>query len=125
MGKGIMRAFGASKTKMQINVDPSIGRPKDGEESAKPSSQIGIVTRDLLLVPRRWNEVDQKNGPKPGFDHPRRWNEVDQENGLKPGFDHIKSLQELSGDSCDRIEFYKRTHYSEKKGWSSKVAEEN
>ncbi|CAH9085049.1 unnamed protein product [Cuscuta europaea] len=69
MGKGIMRAFAASKTKMKVTVDPSIGRPKDGEESAKLSSQIGIVTRDVLPVPRRWNEVDEENGLESGFDH--------------------------------------------------------
>ncbi|CAH9123657.1 unnamed protein product [Cuscuta epithymum] len=69
MGKGIMRAFAASKTKMKVTVDPYIGRPKDGEESAKLSSQIGIITRDVLPVPRRWKEVDEENGLEPGFDH--------------------------------------------------------
>ncbi|CAH9102246.1 unnamed protein product [Cuscuta epithymum] len=69
MGKGIMKAFEASKTKMKITVDTSIGRPKNGEQSAKLSSQIGIVTCDVIPVPRRWKEVDEENGLGPGFDH--------------------------------------------------------
>ncbi|CAH9123257.1 unnamed protein product [Cuscuta epithymum] len=208
MGKGIMKAYDASKTKVKINVDLSIGRPENAEESAKLSSQIGIITRDVLPVPRRWKEVDEENGLAPGFDHMQLHMDVNIDDaGVKESlverlkcstrqkryklYLHYKKFQtlelaksnkpssypdqnnwqllcdyfatdkfkkssiantenrklvraphissrkpftvrrleisqkQLNGDSCDRIELYKQTHFTEKKGWSSKVAEEN
>ncbi|XVE89193.1 hypothetical protein DITRI_Ditri19aG0130800 [Diplodiscus trichospermus] len=69
MGKGLMKAFVASGNKMKINVDPLIGRPINGQESAKLSSQIGVVSRDVLPVPKRWTDIDEQNGLDPVFDH--------------------------------------------------------
>ena len=37
----------------------------------------------------------------------------------------FQSLKEVNGEPYDRIEQYKHTHYLDKKGWSSKAAEEN
>ncbi|KAL8508372.1 hypothetical protein ACS0TY_018834 [Phlomoides rotata] len=48
-GKGIRKYFD-SFGKMKINVDPTIGRPVNGEQSAKLASNIGIVTRDVLPI---------------------------------------------------------------------------
>lgn len=64
-----MKAFQNSGKKMKINVDPSIGRPKDQVESAKFSSQIGVVTRDVLPIPKKWKEVDEEKGLEPSIDH--------------------------------------------------------
>lgn len=69
MGKGIMKSFVALGSKMKINVDPFIGRPINGDESAKLASQIGVVTRDVLPVPKRWKDVDEEKSLEPGFDH--------------------------------------------------------
>ncbi|CAA0830703.1 Unknown protein [Striga hermonthica] len=69
MGKGIMKEFQACGKKMKVTVDPSIGRPKSRDESSKFSSQIGVVTRDVLLVPVRWKDVDEEKDLQPGIDH--------------------------------------------------------
>ncbi|CAA0821922.1 Unknown protein [Striga hermonthica] len=69
MGKGIMRAFGATGKKMKIDVDPLIGRPKSREQSAKLSSQIGVVARDVLPVPKKWKEMADDKFLEPGIDH--------------------------------------------------------
>ncbi|CAA0831279.1 Unknown protein [Striga hermonthica] len=54
---------------MKVTVDPSIGRPKSRDESSKFSSQIGVVTRDVLPVPVRWKDVDEEKDLQPGIDH--------------------------------------------------------
>ncbi|KAL8546812.1 hypothetical protein ACS0TY_006505 [Phlomoides rotata] len=67
-GNGIRNYFDSFK-KMKINVDPSIERPINGEQFAKLASDIGIITRDVLLIPKKWKEVDEVIGLKSGFDH--------------------------------------------------------
>ncbi|KAL3613587.1 hypothetical protein CASFOL_042621 [Castilleja foliolosa] len=70
MGRGLMKALGGSKgKKMKIEVDPAIGRPKDRVESAKFSSRVGVVARDVLPVPRKWKEIDVQNALNPCIDH--------------------------------------------------------
>ncbi|KAL8546397.1 hypothetical protein ACS0TY_006212 [Phlomoides rotata] len=69
MGKGILKYFDTKKTKIKIDVNESVGRPLDADQSAKLSSQIGVVTRDVLPVPKKWKEVDENHGLEPGFDH--------------------------------------------------------
>ncbi|KAL3638391.1 hypothetical protein CASFOL_017762 [Castilleja foliolosa] len=44
MGRGLMKA-GSDGKKIKIEVDPAIGRPKERLESAKFSSQVGVVAR--------------------------------------------------------------------------------
>lgn len=69
VGKGLLKYFESNNAKMKINVDPSVGRPLNGDQSAKLSSQIGVVTKNVLPVPKKWKEVDEENGLDPGFDH--------------------------------------------------------
>ena len=73
-----MKAFAASGNKMKIVMDPLIGRPIDGEGSAKLASQIGVITRDVLPVPKKWKDIWNKD-----------INEDEAEKILKPGFDHL------------------------------------
>ncbi|WCJ29443.1 hypothetical protein M5689_011079 [Euphorbia peplus] len=193
-----MKTFHASGSKLKITVNPSIGRPKDTEESAKLASQIGVVTRDVLSIPIRWKEVDKEKDLGVGFDHLgihmdivvdrlqisirnkryklgqhfKKFATLEEAKRNKPTFcsdqnnweslcdyfasDKFKKAsaknsenrkyvkaphvtgrksftvlqneiiqKELNGEPCDRIELYKRTHYSEKKGWSSATAEDN
>ncbi|KAL3643648.1 hypothetical protein CASFOL_014463 [Castilleja foliolosa] len=68
MGRGLMKA-GSDGKKIKIEVDPAIGRPKERLESAKFSSQVGVVARDVLPVVRKWKEIDihlDVNMDKPG-----------------------------------------------------------
>ncbi|KAL3629852.1 hypothetical protein CASFOL_026164 [Castilleja foliolosa] len=55
--------------KIKIEVDPAIGRPKERLESAKFSSQVGVVARDVLPVVRKWKEIDVQNALDPCIDH--------------------------------------------------------
>ncbi|KAL3633640.1 hypothetical protein CASFOL_022402 [Castilleja foliolosa] len=57
MGRGLMKA-GTCGKKIKIEVDPAIGRPKERVESARFSSQVGVVARDVLPVVRKWKEID-------------------------------------------------------------------
>ncbi|KAL3643711.1 hypothetical protein CASFOL_014526 [Castilleja foliolosa] len=94
MGRGLMKALGGSKgKKMKIEVDPAIGRPKDRVESAKFSSQVGVVARDVLPVPRKWKEIDVQNALNPCIDHMQIHMDVNMD---KPGvkqcvIDRLKS----------------------------------
>ncbi|KAL3624374.1 hypothetical protein CASFOL_031042 [Castilleja foliolosa] len=70
MGRGLMKAVGGSKgKKLKIEVDPAIGRPTHRLESAKFSSQVGVVARDVLPVVRKWKEIDVKSALEPCIDH--------------------------------------------------------
>ncbi|KAL3654598.1 hypothetical protein CASFOL_001583 [Castilleja foliolosa] len=81
MGRGLMNALGGSKgKKMKIEVDPAIGRPKDRVESAKFSSQVGVVARDVLPVPRKWKEIDVQNALNPCIDHMQIHMDVNMDN---------------------------------------------
>ncbi|KAL3638008.1 hypothetical protein CASFOL_018456 [Castilleja foliolosa] len=68
MGKGLMKA-GTCGKKIKIEVDPAIGRPKERVESARFSSQVGVVARDVLPVVRKWKEIDVQNALDPCIDH--------------------------------------------------------
>ncbi|KAL6579231.1 hypothetical protein OROMI_009447 [Orobanche minor] len=67
-GKGLRKYFD-SFGKIKINMDPSIGRPVNAGQSAKLSSNIGIITRGVLPMPKTWKDVDEAIGLMPGFDH--------------------------------------------------------
>ncbi|KAL3648213.1 hypothetical protein CASFOL_007637 [Castilleja foliolosa] len=54
---------------IKIEVDPAIKRPKERGESAKFSSQVGVVARDVLPVVRKWKEIDVQNALDPCIDH--------------------------------------------------------
>ncbi|KAL3638292.1 hypothetical protein CASFOL_017663 [Castilleja foliolosa] len=68
MGRGLMKA-GTCGKKIKIEVDPAIGRPKERVESARFSSQVGVVARDVLPVVRKWKEIDVQNALDPCIDH--------------------------------------------------------
>ncbi|KAL3626934.1 hypothetical protein CASFOL_029245 [Castilleja foliolosa] len=68
MGRGLIKA-GSDGKKIKIEVDPAIGRPKERLESAKFSSQVGVVARDVLPVVRKWKEIDVQNALDPCIDH--------------------------------------------------------
>ena len=52
MGKGLMK-YAACGAKLKVTVDPEVGRPINGGESSKLASQIGIVIRIVLPVPKK------------------------------------------------------------------------
>ncbi|KAL3627034.1 hypothetical protein CASFOL_028397 [Castilleja foliolosa] len=68
MGRGLMKA-GTCGKKIKIEVNPAIGRSKERVESAKFSSQVGVVARDVLPVVRKWKEIDVQNALDPCIDY--------------------------------------------------------
>ncbi|KAL8457013.1 hypothetical protein ACS0TY_035014 [Phlomoides rotata] len=54
---------------MKINMDPTIGRPINGEQSAQLASNISIITRVVLPIPKKWKDVDDTIALILGFDH--------------------------------------------------------
>ncbi|KAL3627056.1 hypothetical protein CASFOL_028419 [Castilleja foliolosa] len=66
MGRGLMKA-GSDGKKIKIEIDPVIGRPKQRVESAKFSSQLFVVVRDVVV--RKWKEIDVQNALVACIDH--------------------------------------------------------
>ncbi|KAL3638347.1 hypothetical protein CASFOL_017718 [Castilleja foliolosa] len=79
MGRGLMKA-GSNGKKIKTEVDPAIGRPKERLESAKLSSQVGVVARDVLPVVRKWKEIDVQNALDPCIDHMQIHLDVNMDN---------------------------------------------
>lgn len=50
-GKELQRINDASKKKLEVCIDPIQGRPLNKVQSAKLSSEIGIVSREFMLCP--------------------------------------------------------------------------
>ncbi|KAL3617254.1 hypothetical protein CASFOL_039001 [Castilleja foliolosa] len=148
MGRGLMKA-GSDGKKIKIEVDPAIGRPKERLESAKFSSQVGVVARDVLPVVRKWKEIDVQNALDPCIDHMQIHLDVNMD---KPGvrqchqseansnnrkkmqakhvtgrtpFTIIQNEISLKNGDCDMIELYKYTHANVKGKWSSALAKKN
>ncbi|KAL6522294.1 hypothetical protein OROHE_016847 [Orobanche hederae] len=67
-GKGLQKYFD-SFGKIKINMDQSTGRPVNAGQSAKLSSNIGIITRGVLPIPKTWKDVDESIGLMPVLDH--------------------------------------------------------
>ncbi|KAL3617380.1 hypothetical protein CASFOL_038793 [Castilleja foliolosa] len=59
----------SSASKRKRGPTMAIGRPKERAESAKFSSQVGVVARDVLPVVRKWKEIDVQNALDPCIDH--------------------------------------------------------
>jgi len=56
-GKGLRKINKIIKKKMPIHISMDKGRPVDRIESAKLSSELGIIARDFLPMPTKWNDL--------------------------------------------------------------------
>ncbi|CAA0826826.1 Unknown protein [Striga hermonthica] len=106
MGKGLIKAFDASGKKLKRYVDPPTGRPKSQEQSAKLSSQIGVVARDVLRVPRKWKEMAEEKFLEPGIDHLKIHMDVNLD---APGVRHC--LVDRMKSSSRQIRYRLNQHY--------------
>ncbi|KAF3624984.1 putative splicing factor, arginine/serine-rich 15-like [Capsicum annuum] len=89
---------------MVIEISIGKGRPVKAAQSSKLSNELGIIAQNLLMLPNKWRELTKEEKDTAlirchGEEH----------EGVKP----------------DRIDFYKNTHYSTEKGWSSEQTEAN
>ncbi|KAL6571264.1 hypothetical protein OROHE_002907 [Orobanche hederae] len=104
-GKGLRKYFD-SFGKIKIIVDPSIGRPVNAGQSAKLSSNIGIITRGVLPMPKTWKDVDESIGLMPGFDHLQNHMDVNiDEPGVK------RSLVESIKRNTRQIRYKLHQHF--------------
>ncbi|CAA0819334.1 Unknown protein [Striga hermonthica] len=106
MGKGLMKAFDATGKKLKVDVDPLTGRPKSREQSAKLSSQIGVVARDVLRVPRKWKEMAEEKFLEPDIDHIKIHMDVNLD---APGVRHC--LVDRMKSSSRQIRYRLHKHY--------------
>ena len=56
--KGLDKLIRAAGHKLKVDIDPVLGRPTDEVQSAKLSSELGVLTRDNIAKKyNRWSEV--------------------------------------------------------------------
>ncbi|XP_070036108.1 uncharacterized protein [Nicotiana tomentosiformis] len=204
MGKGLEKMEKSIGRKMVIDIPVGKGRPVEAISSAKLSNELGIISRNFLLLPNKWKELtrEDKDAALIRFhfeinldEHytkdscedilknrsrqwcyklknliecasseeearkievpeliPENWNrqcdmwaypehkrryEINKVNRTKLKSNHFMGsrafvaaraeigVNEHGGVEPNRIEFYKSTHYSSEKGWSSPEAETN
>lgn len=44
---------------MPIHIPAEKGRPVDCVQSAKLSNELGVLTRNLIRVPRKWKDISE------------------------------------------------------------------
>ncbi|XP_012833477.1 PREDICTED: uncharacterized protein LOC105954352 [Erythranthe guttata] len=57
-GIALRKLNSKNKQKLVVHMDPTQGRPLDSLESAKLSSELGIISRDSMSVPIKWKAID-------------------------------------------------------------------
>ncbi|XP_016541542.1 uncharacterized protein LOC107842295 [Capsicum annuum] len=95
----------AMGSKMKIEIPIGKGRPTKPIQSTKLSNELGIIARNFLPLPNKWKELTRE----------------DKDAALI----RCHGEKEFEGVEPDRIEFYKHTHYTSEKGWSSEEVETN
>lgn len=58
-GLGLEKALKLTGGKMAIDIPIDKGRPTDVEQSSKLSSEMGIVARNLIPIPKNWKNLSQ------------------------------------------------------------------
>ncbi|KAM3343515.1 hypothetical protein P3S68_025604 [Capsicum galapagoense] len=127
----------AMGSKMKIEIPIGKGRPIKPIQSAKLSNELGIIARNFLPLPNKWKELTREDKDATLIRCQKRC-EINKVNRTKLKANHfmgskafvaarakIVCEKEHEGVEPDRIKFYKHTHYTSEKGWSSKEAETN
>ncbi|KAF3674938.1 hypothetical protein FXO38_04990 [Capsicum annuum] len=149
-GKGFEKMKKAMGSKMKIEIPIGKGRPIKPIQSAKLSNELGIIARNFLPLPNKWKELTREDKDATLIRCQKRC-EINKVNRTKLKANHfmgskafvaaraeiiplntisycflvIQGEKEHEGVEPDRIKFYKHTHYTSEKGWSSKEAETN
>ncbi|KAM3287216.1 hypothetical protein P3S67_020646 [Capsicum chacoense] len=143
-----MKKAMGSKVKTEIPIGK--GRPIKPSQSAKLSNELGIIARNFLPLPNKWKELTREDKDATLIRCQKRC-EINKVNRTKLKANHfmgskafvaaraeiiplntisycflvIQGEKEYEGVEPDRIQFYKHTHYTSEKGWSSEEAETN
>lgn len=56
-GKGLSKMNKAFGKKLKVHIDLDKGRPVDRVQSAKLSSQLGVISRECIRVPTKWKDM--------------------------------------------------------------------
>ncbi|KAE8683480.1 hypothetical protein F3Y22_tig00111207pilonHSYRG00012 [Hibiscus syriacus] len=89
------------KNKLIVEIPEGKGRPIDAVQSAKLSSEIGIISRQFISMPTKWK--DMKDNDK---------------------LHALERLKLKDDEEPNMIDFFKATHYSNEKGWTISEAQE-
>ncbi|PHU04784.1 hypothetical protein BC332_25606 [Capsicum chinense] len=120
---------------MIIEIPVGKGRPVKAVQSSKLSNELGIIAQNFLTLPNKWKELTKEEKDVALIRYHKRCH-VNKINRSKLKCNHIMASkvfvvaraeisEEHEGMELDKIDFYKSTHYSTEKGWSSKQAEAN
>ncbi|KAM3216938.1 hypothetical protein P3L10_026381 [Capsicum annuum] len=123
-------------SEIKIDIPIGKGRPIQPSQSAKLSNELRIVARNFLPLPNKWKELTREDKDAALIRCQKRY-EINKVNQTKLRSNHFMGSKafvaarveigekEHEGVEPDRIEFYKHTHYTSEKGWSSEEAETN
>ncbi|XP_016542048.1 uncharacterized protein LOC107842622 [Capsicum annuum] len=126
----------AMGSKIKIDIPIGKGRPIQPNQSAKLSNELRIVARNFLPLSNKWKELTREDKDATLIRCQKRC-EINKVNQTKFKSNHFMGSKafvparveigekEHEGVEPDRIEFYKHTHYTSEKGWSSEEAETN
>ncbi|KAK9045790.1 hypothetical protein V6N11_051698 [Hibiscus sabdariffa] len=98
-GKGLENLIKGGN-KLLVEIPEGKGRPIDAVQSAKLSSEIGIISRQFTPIPTKWK--DMKDNYKAHA---------------------LERLKRNDDQEPNRMDFFKATHYSNGKGWTSSNAQ--
>ncbi|KAH0639167.1 hypothetical protein KY285_035753 [Solanum tuberosum] len=60
-GKGLEKMKKTLGSKMKIEISLGKGRPTKPDQSAKLSNELGIIARNILLLPNKWKELTRED----------------------------------------------------------------
>ncbi|XP_016569521.1 uncharacterized protein LOC107867685 [Capsicum annuum] len=135
-GKGLEKMKKATGSKMKIEIPIGKGRPTKPIQSAKLSNELGIIAQNFLPLPNKWKELTIEDKDVALIRCHKRC-KINKGNRTKLKSNHFMGSKEFvaarpeicekesEGIEPDRIEFYKHTHYTSEKRWSSEEAETN
>ncbi|KAK9033727.1 hypothetical protein V6N11_049912 [Hibiscus sabdariffa] len=128
-GKGLENLIKGGN-KLLVEIPEGKSRPTDAVQSAKLSSEIGIISRQFTPIPTKWK--DMKDNYKV-----HALERLKSKFEMKLDDDYVKTsvmsiMSKLSRNhrhqrnddqEPNRMDFFKATHYSNEKGWTSSNAQ--
>ncbi|KAK8519369.1 hypothetical protein V6N12_025408 [Hibiscus sabdariffa] len=129
-GKGLENLIKGGN-KLLVEIPEGKGRPTDAVQSAKLSSEIGIISRQFTPIPTKWKDM-KDNYKVHALERLKRRCEINARVRRNVKLPHnqgsrafVASRYAMRNDDQEpnRMDFFKATHYSNEKGWTSSNAQ--
>ncbi|KAK8488272.1 hypothetical protein V6N11_066211 [Hibiscus sabdariffa] len=129
-GKGLENLIKGGN-KLLVEIPEGKGRPIDAVQSAKLSSEIGIISRQFTPIPTKWKDM-KDNYKAHALERLKRRCEINARVRRNVKLPHnqgsrafVASRYAMRNDDQEpnRMDFFKATHYSNGKGWTSSNAQ--